>query len=120
MSDIYVPGIRSRLNTDKLVEDLMRVERVPRDRAQEHVESLKTEKTYWQDLGRRITALRESSRFLYSFQNPFNDRIVVSSDETVLSGAATREASQQERVLPLSRPPRRTVFFPRRLMNITK
>jgi flagellar hook-associated protein 2 len=97
MSDIYIPGVKSRFNTEQLVEDLMKVERVPRDRAQAHVETLKTEKTYWQDVGRRLTSLRESSRLLYSFQNPFNDRIVRSSDESVLTGTATREASEQER-----------------------
>jgi flagellar hook-associated protein 2 len=97
MSDIYIPGIKSRLNTEKIIEDLMKVERVPRDRAAENLERLKTEKTYWQDLGKRITALRDSARNLYSFQNPFNERIVRSSDEFVLTGTATREAVEQER-----------------------
>ncbi|MDR1429667.1 MAG: flagellar filament capping protein FliD [Spirochaetaceae bacterium] len=97
MSDIYIPGVKSRFNTEQLVEDLMRVERVPRDRAQSHVETLREEKTYWQDVGRRITSLRESSRLLYSFQNPFNDRVVRSSNDSVLTGTATREASEQER-----------------------
>ncbi|MDR1177590.1 MAG: flagellar filament capping protein FliD [Spirochaetaceae bacterium] len=97
MSDIYIPGVKSRFNTEQLVEDLMRVERVPRDRAQVHIEALREEKTYWQDIGRRLTSLRESSRLLYSFQNPFNDRVVRSSDASVLTGTATREASEQER-----------------------
>ena len=97
MSDIYIPGIRSRLNSEKLIEDLMKVERVPRDRAAENLERLENEKTYWQDVGRRITTLRESARTLYSFQNPFNDRIVRSSDEFVLTGTSTREAVEQEK-----------------------
>lgn len=97
MSDIYVPGLSSRFNTDKIVEDLMRIERIPRDRAEKSVEGLKTQKTYWQDLGRRITSLRESARMLYSFQNPFNERTVNSSNDAVLTGTATREALQQER-----------------------
>ena len=29
MSDIYVPGLRSRFNSEQIVEDLMRLERVP-------------------------------------------------------------------------------------------
>ncbi|MDR2363462.1 MAG: flagellar filament capping protein FliD [Spirochaetaceae bacterium] len=97
MSDIYVPGVTSRFNTDKLIEDLMRVERVPKDRIDKNVESLETQKTYWQDIGRRVSTLRESARVLYSFQNPFNDRTVRSSDESALTGTATREAVQQER-----------------------
>ncbi|MDR2110462.1 MAG: flagellar filament capping protein FliD [Spirochaetaceae bacterium] len=97
MSDIYVPGVKSRFNTEKIIEDLMRVERIPRDRAEKDVENLQTEKTYWQEVGRRIGSLRDSAKLLYSFQNPFNDRIVVSQDESVISGTATREAVEQER-----------------------
>jgi flagellar hook-associated protein 2 len=97
MSDIYVPGVKSRLNTDAIVEDLMKVERIPRDRAEKNVESLETQKGYWQEIGRRVNSLRESSRTLYSFQNPFNERIARSSDETALTGTATRQAVEQER-----------------------
>jgi flagellar hook-associated protein 2 len=97
MSDIYVPGVKSRLNTEAIVEDLMKVERIPRDRAEKNVETLQTQKGYWQEIGRRVNSLRESSRTLYSFQNPFNERIARSSDETALTGTATRQAVEQER-----------------------
>ncbi|MDR1107985.1 MAG: flagellar filament capping protein FliD [Spirochaetaceae bacterium] len=97
MPDVYVPGVTSRFDSNKLIEDLMRVERVPRERIDRNVETLETQKTYWQDIGRKITTLRESARTLYSFQNPFNDRTVRSSDDLVITGTATREAAQQER-----------------------
>jgi len=95
MSDIYVPGVRSRLNTDKIVEDLMKLERVPRDRTQSNVDNLQVQKGYWQEVGRRVSALRESARNLYSFQNPFNERLATSSDSSVLTASATREAVEQ-------------------------
>jgi flagellar hook-associated protein 2 len=97
MSDIYVPGVKSRFNTEKLVEDLMRVERLPKERIEKAVEGLKTEKTYWQEVGRRIGSLRDSARLLFSFQNPFSDRIVRSQNEAVITGTALREAEEQER-----------------------
>ncbi|MDL2228915.1 flagellar filament capping protein FliD [Treponema sp. OttesenSCG-928-L16] len=97
MSDIYIPGVKSRFNTEKLIDDLMQVERIPRDRAEKTVENLNLEKGYWQETGRRITSLRESARLMYSFQNPFNERAVFSSDESVLTGTASREAIEQER-----------------------
>ena len=97
MSDIYVPGVRSRFSTDQIVEDLMTIERVPRDRAASNVERLEAERGYWQDIGRRTNALRESSRNLFSFQNPFNDRIVNSSDSSIITGVAIRDALEQER-----------------------
>ena len=96
MSDIYVPGVKSRFDTDRLIEDLMRVERVPRDRVERRVEALETEKTYWQEMGRRMSALRESARQLFSFQNPFNERTVVSQDDSVIGATATREATEQK------------------------
>jgi flagellar hook-associated protein 2 len=97
MSDIYIPGVRSRFNTDTIIEDLMKVERIPRDRAEQQIETFQSEKGYWQEIGRRITTLRESARSLYSFQNPFAERSARSSDESVLTATATRQALEQER-----------------------
>ncbi|MDR2159745.1 MAG: flagellar filament capping protein FliD [Treponema sp.] len=96
MSDIYVPGVKSRFNTDQLIEDLMKVERIPQERVERNVESLETQKTYWQEVGRRVNSLRDSARLLFSFQNPFNERIARSSDESVITGSATREAQEQD------------------------
>ncbi|MDR2159313.1 MAG: flagellar filament capping protein FliD, partial [Treponema sp.] len=96
MSDIYVPGVNSRFNTEQLVEDLMKVERVPQGRVERNIESLETQKTYWQEVGRRVNSLRDSARLLFSFQNPFNERIARSSDESVITASATREAQEQE------------------------
>ncbi|MCL2764904.1 MAG: flagellar filament capping protein FliD [Treponema sp.] len=95
MSDIYIPGVRSRFNSDQIVEDLMNLERIPRDRAQRNIDTLQVQKGYWQEVGRRISSLRESSRMLFSFQNPFNDRIGSSTDSNVITATATREAAEQ-------------------------
>jgi flagellar hook-associated protein 2 len=96
MSDIYVPGVKSRFNTEKLIEDLMKVERIPKERTEKNIENLETEKGYWQEVGRRMNSLRDSARLLYSFQNPFNDRVVNSGDDSVITGAATRDAAEQD------------------------
>jgi flagellar hook-associated protein 2 len=97
MSDTYIPGVKSKYDTEKLIEGLMKIERVPKERAEKEVKDLETQKTVWQDVGRRIGALRESARSLYSFQNPFSERSAASSDEAVLTASATREATEQER-----------------------
>ncbi|MDR0998664.1 MAG: flagellar filament capping protein FliD [Treponema sp.] len=96
MSDIYIPGVKSRFETDKLIEDLMRVERVPKERAEKNVENLEAQKTYWQEIGRKISSLRESARQLFSFQNPFSERIGVSSDDSVITVAAVRDAGERK------------------------
>jgi flagellar hook-associated protein 2 len=97
MSDVYIPGIKSRFNSEQMIEDLMKIERIPRDRAEKTIDRLETEKSYWQEVGRRMTVLRDSARSLYSFQNPFNERIVRSADESVITGVAARDVLEQER-----------------------
>ncbi|GHT63112.1 flagellar hook-associated protein 2 [Spirochaetia bacterium] len=96
MSDIYVPGVKSRFDTEKLIDGLMKVERIPRDRTEKNIESLESQKTYWQEIGRRINTLRDSARLLYSFQNPFNERIGNSADSSVITATATREAVERD------------------------
>jgi len=95
MSDVYIPGVRSRFNSDQIIEDLMNLERIPRDRTQRNVDTLQLQRGYWNEVGRRITSLRDSSRMLFSFQNPFNERIGKSADENVITAVATREAAEQ-------------------------
>ncbi|MDR2952067.1 MAG: flagellar filament capping protein FliD [Treponema sp.] len=95
MSDVYVPGVKSRFNSEKLIEDLMKLERVPKERNEQNIENLQTQKGYWQEVGRRISAVQESARLLYSFQNPFNERSAVSSNESALVASATKEAVEQ-------------------------
>jgi len=96
MSDMYIPGLSSRFNSDKVIEDLMRLERVPRDRAVSNIETIQKEKKYWQDLSNTTKTLRESATQLFSYNNPFNDRSVKSSDESVLTGTAKRDSMQQD------------------------
>jgi flagellar hook-associated protein 2 len=96
MSDVYVPGIKSRFDTDRLIEGLMSVERLPKERTERNIEQLEAQKGYWQEIGRRISSLREGARSLYSFQNPFTERIARSGDESVITAAATREAAERD------------------------
>jgi flagellar hook-associated protein 2 len=103
MSDISIPGVKSKYDTEKLIEGLMKIERIPMTRAEEQLKQIQLKKTTWLDLNRRLTALRESSRSMFSFQNPFNDRIATSSDESVLTATATREALEETRSFDVKR-----------------
>jgi flagellar hook-associated protein 2 len=96
MSDVYIPGIKSRFETDRLIEGLMSVERLPKERTERNIEQWETQKGYWQEIGRRISSLREGARSLYSFQNPFTERVARSADEQVITASATREAAERE------------------------
>ncbi|PKL24673.1 MAG: flagellar hook protein [Spirochaetae bacterium HGW-Spirochaetae-3] len=95
MSDISIPGVKSKYDTEKLIEGLMAVERIPKTRAEERLKEMQLQRTTWLDLNRRLSSLRESSRALFSFQNPFNERVASSTDEAVITGTATREAIEE-------------------------
>jgi len=95
MSDISIPGVTSKYDTKGIVEGLMAVERIPKTRAEDRLKQIELQRTTWMDLNRRLSALRESSRSLYSFQNPFNERLATSTDDSVLTGTATRDAIEE-------------------------
>lgn len=104
MSDLSIPGVgSSKYQTDKLIEGLMKLERVPRDKAAERLKEYEKQKSVWLDLNRRFTSLRDDAKSLYSFKNPFTSRVAKSSDEAVLTASATREALEQTRSVLVKR-----------------
>jgi flagellar hook-associated protein 2 len=96
VSDISIPGISSKYNTQKVIEDLMKVERIPLERMEVEVTDFQSEKRLWQDFNRRVSTLQRSAKRLYSYENPFSDKIVLSSQEKALTAVATREADFSE------------------------
>jgi len=34
MSDVYMPGVKSRFNSEKIIDDLMKVERAPKEKVE--------------------------------------------------------------------------------------
>ena len=97
MPEINIPGVtQSRYKTDELIEGLMRLERIPRDRADEQLQQYKNEQTAWRQLSRQVTTLRDSARALYSYNNPFTEKIADSSDTNAVTVSVTREAQDQQ------------------------
>ena len=94
MSDVYMPGVKSRFNSEKIIEDLMKLERAPKEKTEKKIDDQQSRITWWQDLGRRVTSFRESAQMLFSFQNPFSERTVVSSNDRVITAAANRNAEE--------------------------
>lgn len=104
MSDLSIPGVGTdKYGTDKLIEGLMKLERVPRDRAANELKSLQDQRSVWLDFNQRLSTLRGNAQDLYSFKNPFNDRLAKSSDEDTLTATATREALEQTRTVVVKR-----------------
>lgn len=90
---ISIPSVNNKYGTTELVEGLMKVERVPLERAKAEKEQYQTEQKVWNEVGQRLSKLRDTARELYSFNNPFNERLAESANEEALTATATREAS---------------------------
>jgi flagellar hook-associated protein 2 len=103
MSDITIPGVTSRVDTQTIIDALMEVERQPLKRMQADADLLAKRKTAWQDFNRSLTTLREGARGLYGFENPFNDRIVDSSDAKAITATATRQAIDEKLAVAVKR-----------------
>ncbi|HTX72068.1 MAG TPA: flagellar filament capping protein FliD [Rectinemataceae bacterium] len=100
MSDISIPGVGTdKYGSDKLIEGLMKLERVPRDREADRLKTLQDQRAVWLDFNQRLSTLRGSAQDLFSFKNPFADRLAKSSNEDSLTATATREALEQTRTI---------------------
>ena len=99
MSDITIPGVNSGFNTDKIVDKLMELERIPLDRKETELGTYEDEKKIWQDLSSNLTKLSDAAKDLYGANNPFNERTAVSSNEKVLTATAERGAIEQEKTI---------------------
>jgi flagellar hook-associated protein 2 len=75
MSGISIPGVSDKYKTNDLVKSLVEVEKLPLKREQEKLEGFKTEQANWRRVNQYMSSLRESTRSLYSFNNPFNEII---------------------------------------------
>ena len=95
MAGLNIPGVTDQYNTNDTVEKLMKIERIPLTREQDQLESLKTEKNAWRDINSRLTSLRDNTKTLYSFENPFNSKLTSSTEEYAVTAEANRSASLQ-------------------------
>ena len=94
MSDMNIPGIGAG-KYDNLIETLMKKERAPRDSAAEELKKYERQNTIWRNIGQFSSEIREKTRELYSFNNPFVEKIVVSSNERAVTATASRDAREQ-------------------------
>lgn len=86
-----VPGVTGGAY-DNYVEALMKVERIPRDNAQKDLDLYKDKRSAWQNVNRLALDLRTSANELYSFNNPFVEKKVDSSDKNAITATASRAA----------------------------
>ncbi|UCB47078.1 MAG: flagellar filament capping protein FliD [Spirochaetota bacterium] len=92
MPDINLPGISNNVDVKEIIDGLVKVESKKLDRLEDAKEQLDREKSAWVSLGNKIEALQDASKELYGFRAPFDNKLALSSDETLLTANAARIA----------------------------
>ena len=93
MAEISIPGVSDKYKTNDYIDALMKKERIPLTREQESLDRYKEQQSAWRGISQKMSALRDSTKTLYSFENPFNNKLANSSDERAITADAGREAS---------------------------
>lgn len=95
MAGISIPGVNDKYKTNDIVEGLMKVERIPLTREQESLEKYKNQQKSWRSINQKMSSLRDNVKSLYSFDNPFNNKLGESSNEGAISATPNRQAAYE-------------------------
>lgn len=117
MAGISIPGVTDQYKTSETIEKLMQVERVPLTREQNQLEQYKAQKDAWREITTNLSSLRDSTKNLYSFDNPFNSKITSSSDENAVTAEANRGADIQSFKIDVIQPATADRFLSNELEN---
>lgn len=93
MADISIPGVSDKYKTNDYIEALMKKERLPLTREQESLDRYKEQQNAWNGMNQKMTTLRTNTKNLYSFDNPFNNKLASSTDENAITATPGREAA---------------------------
>lgn len=120
MAGINIPGVTNQYNTNETVEKLMQIERIPLTREQKTLDSYKAQQDAWRSVNRKMTELRDSVKTLYSFNNPFNNKITSSTEEYAITADATRKATYESFKVDVIQPATADRFLTSELDSDTK
>lgn len=95
MAGLSIPGVNDKYKSNEIVEGLMKVEKIPLTREQNHLEEVKKQQDAWRTVNQKMSSLRDSVKTLYSFDNPFNNKIASSTEEYAITATAGREAAYE-------------------------
>ncbi|MBC6719385.1 flagellar filament capping protein FliD [Treponema sp. Marseille-Q4130] len=120
MPGLNIPGVTDKYNTNDTVEKLMKVERVPLTREQDTLKTYQAQQNAWRDVNRKLTEFRDSVKTLYSYENPFNNKLASSSDEYAITADANRSAQYQSFKVNVIQPATADRFLTAELPDNTK
>ncbi len=100
-----IMDLGSGMNTQKVIQQLLDLEKVPIQRLEAENGKSKVYIEAWQAAKKRTIVLQEKSRTLYSFAGPFARKKVSSSDPGAITGeaaASVKDTTQQIEVISLA------------------
>lgn len=120
MPGLNIPGVTDKYNTNETVEKLMQIERIPLTREEKTLEGYKEQQSAWRNVNRKMSSLRDSVKTLYSFDNPFNNKLTTSTEEHAITATATRNASYDSFKVDVIQPATADRFLTAELDSETK
>ncbi len=87
----WFSGLSSGLDTQSLIDKIMKAERAPLDKLEQKVSTLTYQKTMLQEINLKLYELQNKAADLV-FSKTFNSKSVASTDESVLSATANTSA----------------------------
>lgn len=89
---LSIPGLSDKYKTNELVEALMASERIPLNREEANLKNYQKQQDAWRSVNQKMSTLRDTVKSLYSFENPFSNKLTSSSDENAITVDANRDA----------------------------
>lgn len=117
MSGISIPGVGDKYKTNDLIEALINQEKLPLEREQKTLDGYKVQKDALRSINQNMSSLRESARGLYSFDNPFNDKMGISSNEEAISAEPGRNAAFESFKVDVLQPATTDRFLSKEISN---
>jgi flagellar hook-associated protein 2 len=101
MGEFNLPGISSSNNIDVkgIIDKLVKVESKKLERYESGKDQLDKEKSSWVTLNTKLGNLQKTSEELYGFRSPFEEKIAISSDDSILRAKASRIAQPSTSVV---------------------
>ncbi len=90
---VRISGLSSGLDVEQIIEDLMRVERIPVDRVFQQKVKAEWQRDAYRDVNMKLLRLRNMS-FDLGLQGTFDKKTAASSNEDILTATATGKAQE--------------------------
>lgn len=89
-----ISGLASGMDTDAIIDKLIKIESQPIQRLEREIKELQTEQQAWNQVLAKLKTLNRQTRVLYSVNTPFGNKVVESSDKSVIQAIANRYADK--------------------------